>query len=513
MSYTSSTSSAVPTSRTPGDTSYDAASAAQQLTAGAAPVGAVPELVLLPDELTDFDMAILFQRVYGEYYRFVHGMGWYRWAEYRWVPDSNTNAIRYSAMQLASNMPRKDPRPDENVRHPDRDLARHRKRAKSASGAAALVKMAETLPELTLQPDDLDSDPHALCTPGGVVNLRTGGMVPPSTSQHHSRATAVTPRVMPTPMWDAFLTDTFGDDAAGHEMRAYLQTLCGYSSSGAQGAQVLAFLHGDGQNGKSVLIDVLLKLLGEYADSAPPNFLMASPYADHPTELADLQGRRLVVCSEINQDSRFDEAKFKLLTGGDRIKARRMYENFYSFEPTHKLWLVGNHRPVVQTGGFSFWRRMRIIEFDRIVPSERVVDDLGDRLVASEGPGILQWLIDGAVTYFNGSDLRLDGPPRVRLATQDYEESEDSVGRFLKDCCVLGSEYRVLQKHLGEAYRDWCRGEDMVPVNSRDFARAVRQKLHIRTGQQLPKSNGQRYFPGLGLLTEGQDAGDERTGT
>ncbi|MER5615913.1 phage/plasmid primase, P4 family [Streptomyces sp. NPDC002215] len=512
MSYTSA-SSAVPTSRAPDDASYDAARAAQQLTADShGRAAAVPQPVLLPDSLTDWGMAHLFLRVYGDYYRYVHSMGWYRWAEYRWVPDANTTAIRYSAMQLASNMPRRDPRADENVRYPDGELSRYRKRALSASGAAALVKMAETLPELTLRPEDLDSDPYALCTPGGVVNLRTGGMVPATPDQGHTHATAVTPRVMPTPMWNRFLTDTFGDDAAGEEMKAYIQKLCGYSISGDQAAQILAFLFGEGQNGKSVLVAVLLALLGEYADSAPPNFLMASPYADHPTELADLQGRRLVVCSEINQKSEFDEAKFKLLTGGDRIKARRMYENFYSFEPTHKLWLVGNHRPVVQAGGYGFWRRMRLIEFDRIVPSERVVDNLGSRLVASEGPGILQWLIDGAVQYFNGNDLRLDGPERVRLATQAYEESEDSVGRFLKECCVTGSRYRVLQKQLGEAYRAWCRAEDMTPVTSREFASGVRQKLHIRTGQQLPKTNGQRFFPGLGLVSESRDNGDERTG-
>lgn len=504
MSYTSA-SSAVPTSRVPGDASYQPGRAAHQLTAGTAL--AQPQL-LLPESLTDWGMAHLFLSVYGDYYRYVRDMGWYRWADYRWLPDSNTTGIRYSAMQLANSMPRRDPRTDENVRYPDGEMARYRKRALSAAGAAALVKMAETLPELTLEPEELDSDPYALCTPGGVVDLRTGGMVPASPSQSHTHATAVTPRVMPTPMWNRFLTDTFGDDDAGEEMKTYLQSLCGYSISGDQAAQILAFLYGLGQNGKSVLVDVLLSLLGEYADSAPPNFLMASPYADHPTELADLQGRRLVVCSEINQGSRFDEAKFKLLTGGDRIKARRMYENFYSFAPTHKLWLVGNHRPVVQAGGFGFWRRMRIIEFNRIVPSELVVDNLGHRLVESEGPGILQWLVDGAKQYFNGKDLQLNGPQRVRLATQDYEESEDSVGRFLKDCCVIGSEYRVLQPHLGKAYRAWCQSEGLTPVSPRDLGGAVRQKLHIPSGE-LPKTNGQRYFPGLGLLAPGAD---ERTG-
>ncbi|MEU6071920.1 phage/plasmid primase, P4 family [Streptomyces sp. NPDC047082] len=510
MSYTSS-SSAVPTSRAPDDR-HDPSRVAQQLTATSTAQRSVPaQQTLLPDSLTDWGMAHLFQNVYGDYYRYVHGIGWYRWAGHRWVPDVNAASIRHSALQLAANMPQKDPRPDENVRHPDTELRRHKRKSMSAAGASALIKTAETLPELTLQAEDLDADPYALCTPGGVVNLRTGGIVPASPMQCHTRATSVTPRAMATPMWHQFLIDTFGDGADGKEMIAYLQQLCGYSISGDVSAQILAFLFGEGQNGKSVLVAVLLAILGEYADSAPPNFLMASPYADHPTELADLQGRRLVVCSEINPGSRFDEAKFKLLTGGDRIKARRMYENFYSFDPTHKLWLVGNHRPTVQAGGYGFWRRMRIIEFERTVPSERVIDNLGERLVASEGPGILQWLVDGAVQYFNNPDLKLDGPARVRLATQDYEESEDSVGRFVKERCVLGSEYRAQQPLVRQAYEAWCRDETMTPVSTRDFASAIRRVLHIPTGKALPKSNGQRYYPGIGLLPEDQDAPAERT--
>lgn len=171
------------------------------------------------------------------------------------------------------------------------------------------------------------------------------------------------------PRWDRFLTDTFGDDDQGAEMIRFLHLLLGYSLTGDVGAQVMPFLFGSGKNGKSVLLDVLIKLLGDYADAAPPGFLMARPFEGHPTDLAELHGRRVIVCSEVKPGDRFDEARVKLLTGGDRIKARRMRQDFFSFAPTHKLWLLGNHRPEVGTGGYAFWRRMRLIPSNASSPT------------------------------------------------------------------------------------------------------------------------------------------------
>ncbi|GAA3126012.1 hypothetical protein GCM10020254_86760 [Streptomyces goshikiensis] len=116
-------------------------------------------------------------------------------------------------------------------------------------------------------------------------------------------------------------------------MTDFLHLMLGYSITGDVGAQVMPFLFGSGKNGKSVLLDVLMKLLGDYADAAPPGFLMARTFEGHPTELAELHGRRVIVCSEVKPGDKFDEARVKLLTGGDRIKARRMRQDFFSFAP------------------------------------------------------------------------------------------------------------------------------------------------------------------------------------
>lgn len=501
----STTSSSVPTSRAPE--SYSATASAQALIGADQPAAPAPVEVLLPSSLTDWGMANLFLKVFGDEYRFVPEHGWYKWAGHRWQLDAKLKAIQNSVFQLAERMPCPDPRENSSVRFPDRELARHRKKSLSIGGARALIATAESLPDLMLESDELDADPYALCTPAGIANLRTGGFLEPSRDQAHTRSTTVGPRRMPTPIWDKFLVDTFGDDAEGREMIAYLQRLCGYSISGDVDAQIMPFLFGEGQNGKSVLLAVLLAILGDYADTAPPNFLMAPLYPDHPTEMADLQGRRLVFCSEIDPGAKFDEAKLKLLTGGDQIKARRMRQDFFTFSPTHKLWLIGNHRPTVETGGYSFWRRMRIIVFARTVRDQDVVENLAAKMISKEGPGILQWLIDGAVAYFDGDDRKLSGPDSVRLATQDYEESEDSVGQFVSECCVVGphSTYRAEQAQLRRAYETWCTTAGMRPVPVREFGNAVRRLAKMKSAKDMVKSNGRRHYVGIGLIEETHD--------
>ncbi|MFJ3176654.1 phage/plasmid primase, P4 family [Streptomyces roseus] len=500
MSTTSSSS--VPMSR--GPQSYSAAASAQVLIGVDHASDWGSHEILLPSSLTDWGMANLFLRVFGDEYRFVPEHGWYKWAGHRWQMDAKSKAITNSVFQMAEQMPCPDPRENAMIRFPDRDLARHRKKSLSIAGARALIATAESVPEFMLDSAELDADPYALCTPDGIVNLRTGGVLEPSRDQAHTRSTTVGPRRMPTPIWDKFLIDTFGEDTEGRAMITYLQRLCGYSISGDVDAQIMPFLFGEGQNGKSVLVAVLLAILGDYADTAPPNFLMAPLYPDHPTEMADLQGRRLVFCSEIDPGAKFDEAKLKLLTGGDRIKARRMRQDFFSFRPTHKPWLIGNHRPTVETGGYSFWRRMRIIMFARTVRDQDVVENLATKMISKEGPGILQWLIDGAVAYFDGADRKLVGPDCVRLATQDYEESEDSVGQFVREWCVMGphSTYRVEQAQLRRAYEAWCATAGMRPVSVREFGNAVRRLARMKSAKDMVKSNGRRHYVGIGLAEE-----------
>ncbi|MFJ4910707.1 phage/plasmid primase, P4 family [Streptomyces sp. NPDC093249] len=291
-------------------------------------------------------------------------------------------------------------------------------------------------------------------------------------------------------------------DLRRHKLIGFLHELLGYSITGDVGAQIMPFLYGQGKNGKSVLLEVMVKLLGDYADAAPPGFLMARPFEGHPTDLAELHGRRIIVCSELKPGDRFDEARVKLLTGGDRIKARRMRQDFFSFTPTHKLWLLGNHRPEVGTGGYAFWRRMTLIPFERVVATDRQIDNLADVLVTEEGPGIMHWLVRGAGRYLEGP-RDLTGPDQVRTATTAYAETEDHTGRFLGECCTLHPAMRAEQRQLYNSYTGWCQMEGANPVSSRSFAARVRETIGISTPRQMILSNQRKFYPGIGLDTEG----------
>ncbi|MFI1539561.1 DNA primase family protein [Streptomyces anandii] len=456
----------------------------------------------VPPSLTDRGNARLFVQLYREQVRHVEGLGWFAWDGCRWKRTGGDKAALWAAGEMAENLPDTDP----SGVYSDRELAHHKKKTLSTTGMKALLTQAKAAPELSIDPDTLDGDPYTLCTPAGVVDLHTGRLRAPDPLRDcHSRATTVIPRRTDTPRWNRFLADTFGEDAEGREMIDFLHLLLGYSITGDVGAQVLPFLHGEGRNGKSVLLDTMVQILGEYADAAPPGLLMdRGAVSEHSTELTELRGRRLVVCSELKPNDRFDETRVRLLTGGDKIKARRMGKDYFSFTPTHHLWLLGNHRPEVSTGGFAFWRRIRLLSFTRIVPAERRIDNLASELVLEEGPGILQWLIDGARRYLATRDP-LEGPDRVRMATTAYADTEDHIGRFIAERCTRGTgastDLRVEQGLLYAQYTTWCdAGEGVHAASPRAFATRVRQELGLGSAADMIKSNGRKFYPGIALL-------------
>ncbi|MEU9646228.1 phage/plasmid primase, P4 family [Streptomyces sp. NPDC048188] len=456
----------------------------------------------LPLSLTDRGNARLFAQRYRDQFRHVEGLGWYAWDGHRWKRSGGEKAALWAAGEMAEDMPDTDTRGI----YSDREIAQHKRRTLSTTGMKALLTQAKASPDLSVDPDGLDGDPYVLCTPAGIVDLHTGHLRKPDPLQDfHSRATSVAPQRMATPRWSRFLTDTFGDDAEGQEMIAFLHLLLGYSITGDVGAQVLPFLHGEGKNGKSVLLDIMIQILGDYADAAPPGFLMdRGAFSEHSTELTELHGRRLVVCSELKPNDKFDEARVRLLTGGDKIKARRMRQDYFSFTPTHHLWLLGNHRPEVTTGGFAFWRRIRLLPFTRTVSADRRIDNLAFELVRDEGPGILQWLIEGARRYLATRDP-LEGPDRVRIATTAYATTEDHIGRFLSECCTRDNDaqpdLRVEQGLLYAQYSSWCNvGEGIRPATPRTFATRVRQEVGLASPADMIKSNGRKYYPGLALV-------------
>jgi putative DNA primase/helicase len=425
---------------------------------------------------------------------------WLAWDGHRWRWDE-AGRVHEHARALARALPVGTKEDD-----------KHRAWSLSARGLNAMVRTAQTDARIATSVADLDRRPYELNTPSGVADLRTGQLRAPDPSALHTRTTSCAPTTDEPVRWLRFLADTFAGDP---DITRYIQRLLGVSLIGEVLEQVLPFGFGEGANGKTTLLGVVMRIIGlgedGYSIGAPAELLLATANAGHPTELARLAGARLVVTSELEEGQRFAEAKVKQLTGRDPVTARFMRQDFFTFTPTHSLWLLANHAPAVRAGGPAFWRRLRLLPFLHVVPPEQRDPHLEDRLVDDEGPAILGWLIQGAVDYLAHG---LEEPTAVRAATSAYERDQDTVARFVEEQCVLGQAGQqgmaVKVADLRAAYETWCRTEGETAVNAKAFTLT----LCSRFGVQRDRDRSTRYYAGIRLDETSDvspaDAGDEQ---
>jgi putative DNA primase/helicase len=417
---------------------------------------------------------------------------WLYWTGHRWLWDE-AERHRELIRALARGLPDED------------GWRKFRASALTANGVAGVARLAQSDAAITVHQATLDARPYELNTPAGIIDLRTGQLLPPDPAAMHTRSTTVAPDFdRPSDLFNAFLADTFTDP----ELSAYVQRLLGVSAIGTVLEQLFLFAHGTGANGKSTLLEAAMHALGTgetgYAMAAPAEMLMVRRHAEHPAELAQLAGARLVVCSELDDGQRFAEARVKQLTGRDSINARFMRRDPFTFTPSHTLWLLGNHKPAARTGGPAFWRRVRLLPFTQAVSDDRRDPHLGEKL-AQEAAAILAWMARGAADYQQG---RLREPESVLAATRAYQEDQDTVTRFVEESCHLapGSpQVRVYRDELRTAYERWCHENGDEEVSAKEFAAQIR----LRSGDDgKGKTGGRRYYAGICLL-QAEDAGSD----
>jgi putative DNA primase/helicase len=367
----------------------------------------------------------------------------------------------------------------------------------------AMLDLARSEPGVSVLPGDLDRDPWLLNCNNGTLDLRTGELRP------HSRDDLLT-KLCPTdylpdapaPLWGGTLARIFEGNEA---IVGYLQRLAGYALTGDVREAVLPIHWGCGSNGKSLLFEVLLYVLGgDYACAGAKELLLSDRFGErHPTHLADLFGRRLVLLSELPEGGRLNEAMAKQLTGRDRIKARRMREDYWQFDPTHKIWVATNHKPKVGGTDHAIWRRLRLIPYhtrfwdaDRgeSGPPELRADKALPAKLRAEAPGILAWAVRGCLDWQKNG---LQEPRDVLMATGQYRDEQDVVAAFLLECCCQGQEHSERSSALYAAYQRWFK----------DSGEGGEQLSHRRFGEELASrdfrkrvSNG-TWYDGLCLLS------------
>lgn len=415
--------------------------------------------------MTDVGNAARLVHRYRERIRFCYGpCRWLIWDGKRWRPDERGRIVKLcKATALAIFDEAKHAEGDQQE-----ELVRWAMLSQKRDRLAAMAVLAE--PEVAVGPDDLDADLWAFNVLNGTIDLRTGELRP------HQRDDLIT-KIAPVeydaearaPRFDRFLDEIFGGDG---DLIRFVQRWHGHCLSADIREQYLPIYHGEGNNGKSVLLDTISAVMGDYAGEAPPDLITVRKHPEHPTEIADLMGRRLVIASETERDAELRLQLIKRLTGNARLKARLMRQDYFEFARTHKMILVTNNRPSIKEDTEAAWRRLRLVPFHVVIPKDKRDADLMRKL-SGEKSGILAWLVRGCVDWLREG---LTEPDAVMAATEAYRgaATTNSVDAFLTDRCTLADGLCCLTADLIGAYTEWCARRKQLPLRQKAFATAMR---------------------------------------
>jgi putative DNA primase/helicase len=365
-------------------------------------------------------------------------------------------------------------------------LFKHARKSESAHSIRAMTELARSQPGIPVLPSELDRDPWALNVANGTIGLRTGQLRPHRREDLLSKIAPVAFDPAATcPLWERCLDTWMGSNP---DLVAYLRRVIGYALTADVSEQVLFFLHGAGSNGKTTFLNIIREMLGDYAIQAVSELLMVKTHEAHPTERADLFGRRFVATVETEQGKRMAESLMKQLTGGENLKARRMRENFFEVPPTWKIFLASNHHPTIRGTALAVWRRIRLIPFTVTIQDANKDKDLAAKLRA-QMPGILAWAVRGCLEWQKHG---LADPEEVRQATAEYQREQDTLGGFIADCCVVAPYAKVRSSVLLSAYQVWSGDKNMT-------RQELQKRLNDRGFQSKRGHGGHYFYHGIGL--------------
>lgn len=423
--------------------------------------------------------------------RYVATWGkWLVWDGKRWVLDETLEVERL-AQQTAKSIYLEAGRATET--EVSKALGAWANKCQSREKVASMIHMAHSDLQLVVHHDQLDANPWLLNCENGTVNLKTGELRP------HDRADLLTKLVRTrynpqatAPLWERSLSKWMGGDES---LVQFLQRFVGYGITGEVSEQCLAFLHGRGANGKSTFLGAITWLLDDYAQKAPITMLLVKKSGNDgiPNDIARLKGARFVVASEIEQGRTLAESIVKDLTGGDRLSARFLNQEFFEFDPTHKLIMYGNHIPTIRGTDDGIWRRMLKVPFTVRITEAEKDKQLSTKLQA-EAEGILAWMVAGCLQW---QAQGLKPPAKVLEATKAYREEMDILGQFIEQCCVTGASMTVPFADLHKRFVEWVeKSSEHVDTSSRKFGQALTER-----GFEPDKGTGnQAIRRGIGLL-------------
>jgi len=433
--------------------------------------------------LTDWGNARRLVDTCGDVIRFCPAVGWYIWDGTVWNEDKKGEIFQY-AKRIVKDM--YSMIKDEPNTMKQNKLLKFIQSTENQRPLKSMIDSASNEPGIPIERESFDKNKDLINTKNGVLNLKTGVLAP------HKKALLLSKQIpcdydsnAQCPQWNAFLDQIVPDK----EIQNFLQRFFGYSLTGYTSEQVFVIAQGNGSNGKGTMVDTILDVMNQYGKTCEPDTIIQKKYGrSSSNDLADLQGARLVITSETEQNQILDEGRIKKITGQDTIKCRFLYQEFFEYIPEFKLFLMTNHEPIIESQDHSIWRRVLKVPFTVKITRENADLHLREKLI-SEREGILNWLVIGAVNWY---DSGLQIPEIIRQSTIEYKEELNIIGDFLSMCTDNDLTSKVTSTNLYKVYVFWCKAFEYDAETQNAFSRGLTER-----GFKPSKIGGVRFRVGL----------------
>lgn len=408
---------------------------------------------------------------------------WYLWDGMRFKVDEKCQ-VTQKAIATVRSIPVEAKDCNEEAK---KKILKHAENSEKASRIDAMLTLSKGSPGIPVVQKNLDTDKLLINCQNGVIDLSSGDLLPHDQKYLMTKLVpAVYDKKAQCPKWLAFLDRIF---AGKKDLIKYLQRVIGVCLTG-EILQAIFILHGEGANGKSTFLDVIRRLLGDYAQQADFRTFLEDKNQGIREDLASLAGARFVTACESDKGKHLSEATVKQITGGDLIRARFLYANSFQFMPTFKIFLATNHRPSIDGTDHGIWRRVKLIPFDVKIPDNEKIENFAETLF-EERQGILAWAVEGFLKYRSEG---LQEPLEVQVATQDYKDENDPLIEFIEECCCLDEQLKVEPKDVFCAYGKYCSSNTTVKtLRKQEFYAKIRER-----GIKQTKS-GPTWWLGIGL--------------
>jgi putative DNA primase/helicase len=409
---------------------------------------------------------------------------WLIWNDKFWEKDATGEIMRMAKGTVRSISKEANKISDEKKK---KELKEHSKKSETKFKLNAMIYLAQSELGLQVKPEDLDKNSWFLNVQNGTIDLQNGQILTHTREHLITKITPIEYNPNATcPAWDSFLNRIMGGN---QNLIQYIKRAIGYTLTGDNREQCLFFMYGTGANGKSTFLETIRAMLTGYAQQTDFSTFLNKRESIR-NDVAGLQGARFVSGVEAEPGKQFAEGFIKRLTGGDTVKVRFLYQEFFEYEPTFKIFLAANHKPTISGTDPAIWRRIMMIPFTVVIPENERDKGLKDKLKL-ELSGILNWAVQGCLEW---QKFGLMPPKEISRATDEYKAEMDVLGNFIEDCCVITSHSRISKTDFYSAYENWCQKNREQPISKKAFGAKLKER-----GIEDGKSGNIRYWSGIGL--------------